>query len=718
MFIAVRNIAARSRVPRSLRRRAQMILALGMLPVIMMSCARVFHDRSKAMMDARDLYGTLLSQVCHNELAVDENTADSIAVMFAGSTCEHTTLDVSRAMLGEVWAKKAAHFDFAVVDDHGSILSATWPQYGGEDAIISEFSHIQNIADQTSCIAYADNSISGGPALAMWRPVSVSQPGGNHSQRLSVLMLLYPEWFKDTVDRVGAPSGSVVSLHDSNGQRIMRYPDEEAHLADKCGNPQIHEAVKASKSNRGTTIVTGCNGGLRLVAYHRMDSSSGTLMAYATVSVPLSLILREANFNLVYHALLIALVIVLMLWTIRRIDVFFISPIQSLVSMANRISGGDLGARYDGPEPDLELARLSSALNEMAITIQERESRLVFVSEHDMLTGSKNRFFLESRLPEFESADALPLTLMLVNVNNMKLVNDVAGHEEGDRLLKMVAQSVMGRLNDRACCIRWHGDEFLLVMPNTKTEDAKTIGDMIINDVSQLNFGPLTPRVAVGIATRQLAGQTFKDTYQHAEGRMYRNKLTEPSSARGALIESLRKVLSERTHETEGHSARMAKLARALGARLNMNPSSFDDLELLCRLHDIGKVGIPDDVLLKPGPLDDGEWIIMRMHPEIGARIVDGTPELAHIAESILCHHERWDGKGYPRNLSGSDIPLISRILSVVDAFDAMVSDRPYHKAIKPEQALAEIASNSGTQFDPMVAKEFVGMLIEDPRLM
>jgi len=161
----------------------------------------------------------------------------------------------------------------------------------------------------------------------------------------------------------------------------------------------------------------------------------------------------------------------------------------------------------------------------------------------------------------------------------------------------------------------------------------------------------------------------------------------------------------------------MARLARALGARLNMDPSSFDDLELLCKLHDVGKVGIPDEILLKPGPLYDNEWTIMRTHPEIGARIVDGTPELAHIAESILCHHERWDGKGYPRNLSGSDIPLISRILSVVDAYDAMVSDRPYHKAIQPDQALAEIARNSGTQFDPTVAREFVEMQKSDPGL-
>lgn len=425
---------------------------------------------------------------------------------------------------------------------------------------------------------------------------------------------------------------------------------------DRCANAQIASTVEASESEAGTVIVTGCNRRRRLVAYHRLNSPSGALIAYGTVSMPLSVILTKTNIYLGYHIFVIVLASILMVWTTRQMDSAFVSPVQSLVSMADRISVGDLDARYEGSEPSLEVAVLSSALSHMAGTLQEREARLVYLGQHDTLTGSKNRFYLENQLPALESKDALPLALMLINVNNMRLVNDIAGDEEGDRLIRLVADCIMGRLEDGQFCVRWHGDEFLVVMPNTGTTKATGIGDTIISDVSN----------------------------------------------------------SERTHETEEHSARMAKLARALGERLGMNSGFSDDLELLCALHDVGKVGIPDEVLLKPGPLDENEWLIMRTHPEVGARIVEGTPELAHIAESILCHHERWDGKGYPKGLPGSKIPLISRILAVVDAYDAMVNDRAYRKAIRPDQALAEITRCSGTQFDPIVATEFVTMMKEE----
>lgn len=488
--------------------------------------------------------------------------------------------------------------------------------------VTTETLRMQGPPDQTDYIAYAQNPISGRPALAMWRPASVARPDVDHSRRLSVLILLYPEWLKNAADHTGAPPGSVVSLHDATGKKIMMLSDGQGNHPDQCANPQIANAVEASKSEAGTVIVTGRNGDRRLVAYHRLDGPGGTLRAYTTVSMPLSIILRRNSLNLIYHVFVIVLAGVLMLWTARQMHSSFVSPVQGLVSMADRISGGDLDARYEGPEPTEELARLSSALNHMAGTLQERKARLVYLSEHD-----------------------------------------------------------------------------------------------ITSDVSQIDFGPVIPGVSVGLATMQSPAQTLRDTYQQAEGRMYRNRLTRPDSSRGALIESLRKALSERTHETEEHSCRMTRLAHSLGKRLGVNSSFFDDLELLCALHDIGKVGIPDEVLLKPGPLDEGEWLIMRTHPEIGARIVEGTPELAHIAESILCHHERWDGKGYPRGLAGARVPLISRILAVVDAYDATVSDRPYRKAISPEQAIAEIVRYSGTQFDPMVVSEFVAMIKGQLRL-
>jgi HD-GYP domain-containing protein (c-di-GMP phosphodiesterase class II) len=192
---------------------------------------------------------------------------------------------------------------------------------------------------------------------------------------------------------------------------------------------------------------------------------------------------------------------------------------------------------------------------------------------------------------------------------------------------------------------------------------------------------------------------------------MFRNKFMEITSPRGTLVHSLRKALAESTHETDEHSGRMRFLAVELAHTLGLSDNSIDDLSLLCVLHDIGKVGIPDQILQKAGPLSPEEWEIMRTHPEIGSRIVEGSAELSHVANAILSHHERWDGNGYPRNLEGAEIPLAARVLAIVDAYDAMVSDRPYRRALPHHEAMDEIQRNSGTQFDPDLVNVFAEMM-------
>ena len=141
---------------------------------------------------------------------------------------------------------------------------------------------------------------------------------------------------------------------------------------------------------------------------------------------------------------------------------------------------------------------------------------------------------------------------------------------------------------------------------------------------------------------------------------------------------------------------------------MNLGAEQTDKLELLATLHDIGKISIDKSILIKPGKLNEEEWLEMKKHPGIGYRIAMASEDLKPIADGILCHHERWDGKGYPQGLSGADIPLLARVLSIIDAFDAMTNDRPYRKAMKKEHALSEIKLNSGTQFDPNISKIFL----------
>jgi HD-GYP domain-containing protein (c-di-GMP phosphodiesterase class II) len=177
-------------------------------------------------------------------------------------------------------------------------------------------------------------------------------------------------------------------------------------------------------------------------------------------------------------------------------------------------------------------------------------------------------------------------------------------------------------------------------------------------------------------------------------------------------LSTIKTTLFEKSNETEAHAERMAALTKRLGMELSLDEPDLVSLELTATLHDIGKIGIPSNILSKPGTLTDEEWAEVKKHPEIGYRIALTIPELQGIADYILCHHERWDGKGYPQGISGDKIPLISRIVSIIDSFDAMTEDRPYRKALSKEAAIEEILKNSGTQFDPTIAKVFVEKLL------
>ena len=173
-------------------------------------------------------------------------------------------------------------------------------------------------------------------------------------------------------------------------------------------------------------------------------------------------------------------------------------------------------------------------------------------------------------------------------------------------------------------------------------------------------------------------------------------------------------TLFERSFETEEHAERIGSLCAVVGEHLHLSHDDIDRLKLFAYLHDIGKIGISDQILNKPGPLNDDELLVMKTHPEIGYRIAMASPDFASIADLILTHHERWDGTGYPNRIAGERIPLLSRILAVADAYDAMTEDRVYRKAMSREAAMEEIRKNAGTQFDPQIAALFLEIVVRD----
>ena len=260
------------------------------------------------------------------------------------------------------------------------------------------------------------------------------------------------------------------------------------------------------------------------------------------------------------------------------------------------------------------------------------------------------------------------------------------------------------------------GDEFCILLPQADNQIAKSIVRKIKNTceqyVSRKDKETIYASISLGYATKFNVEESFDKVMKSAEEFMYRRKLLENKSLRSSIMSSIKTTMYEKSHETEEHTERLADLSKKLGSSLELSDKEMVELELLSMLHDIGKIGIDDSILTKSSSLSDDEWRQMKKHPEIGYRIAMAAPELKHIAEYILCHHERWDGKGYPQGLAGERIPILSRVLSIVDSYDAMTHDRVYKKAISEEKAKAEILNNAGTQFDPNIAKLFVDKVL------
>ncbi|MFO7637526.1 MAG: diguanylate cyclase [Clostridia bacterium] len=353
------------------------------------------------------------------------------------------------------------------------------------------------------------------------------------------------------------------------------------------------------------------------------------------------------------------------------------------------------------------------------ITKQKQyESKLKYLSYHDQLTGLYNRTFFEEELALLSNREKFPISFIVSDLNGLKLINDTLGHEKGDDLIKLTAQILNHNDSDHCMVIRTGGDEFCIILPETDENECGVFVSKIRERINAYNevHKDLLLSLSIGMATAPDSHSSLADTIKLADDLMYREKLHESSNIKGQLIDTLMATLAERDYITEGHAQRLTELGIKLGSAADISPQQLDDLTLLAQVHDLGKVGIPDHILLKEGPLTDEEWAIMKLHPEKGYRIALSSPELAGIAELILKHHEKWDGSGYPLGLKEEGIPLECRILSIIDAFDAMTSHRPYRTAITVKEALAEIERCSGSQFDPKIVPLFVEIVSTECR--
>jgi len=349
---------------------------------------------------------------------------------------------------------------------------------------------------------------------------------------------------------------------------------------------------------------------------------------------------------------------------------------------------------------------------------KQKEEEAVYLNYHDVLTGLYNRTYFDEQRKQLDVAENLPLSVIVGDINGLKLINDAFGHTEGDKLLIEISKILQKCCRTKDIVARTGGDEFSILMPKTNNQTAETIQKLITEACTK--YGNNTEKqtyytsISLGNATKTFEGESFLATLKYAEQYMYKRKLLEQKSILSSIMSSIKSTMFEKSHETEEHAERLAELSKKVGRALKLSDGQLSELELLSTLHDIGKIGIDQNILSKKGRLTSSEWDEIKRHPEIGYRIAQSSAELKDVSEYILCHHESWDGNGYPQGLKGDAIPLLSRIISIIDAYDAMTQDRPYRKAMSPEAALNEIRINAGTQFDPQIARIFIKMISSD----
>ncbi len=360
-------------------------------------------------------------------------------------------------------------------------------------------------------------------------------------------------------------------------------------------------------------------------------------------------------------------------------------------------------------EWDNQLATLNLLLD---ITDQKQaEEKIRYLSYYDQLTGLYNRTFMEVELHQLDNKKQLPISIIIADLNGLKLVNDTYGDAVGDEMLKGAANIIKNSSRQEDIIARWGGDEFVIVLPQTKEKEAEAITKRITKKCRETYIQDIPLSITTGAATKSIADIDLAEIIKEAEGDMYKKKLVERQSVKSRLLDGFLKTLAEKSFETETHVRNMQEVALKIGEKLELTETELNRLELLIMLHDIGKINIPGEILTKEGSLSPEEWKLVKQHSETGYKITRALEEFAHVAEDILAHHERWDGTGYPNGLKEEEISLLARITAVADAYEVMTNGRPYKEPMTKEEIVKEFKRSAGTQFDPRLVEIFLSVL-------
>ncbi len=343
-----------------------------------------------------------------------------------------------------------------------------------------------------------------------------------------------------------------------------------------------------------------------------------------------------------------------------------------------------------------------------------QNERIEYLSYHDHLTGLYNRRYFEEELKRIDGRRHFPLSIIMGDINNLKMINDAFGHLAGDEVIYASGKIIKKFCRPNDVAARWGGDEFVLLLPNTDEEATAKIVERMNQAVALAPVDQGVLSIAFGWDTKKNLSEDVMVVFKNAENLMYKHKLLLKPQVRADTIRTIMMSLYEKSGAEKTHSDNVSHYARLIAEALQLSDKEIETLTWAARLHDIGKVTLAPEVLAKKEALTADEWVAMKRHPEIGYHITNHSAELAEIALAILGHHEWWDGSGYPKRLAGQKIPLLSRIIAIAEAYDALLTDRPYQPAVTPCQAVYAIVHGSGTQFDPSIAAVFVNRVIDN----